>query len=157
MGKRHVARLQAIARQMRLRITYADLSDLDRDGDYHHATPTIRLQEGMAPRLWVCALAHELGHAYYGDEPWGLDRMTAKQERRADVWAALLLIELDAYREAERAHGGHLRSMAFELGVVEDTLEVFRSMLDRIGDVVYFRPGMGVGQWAERFDLADAV
>lgn len=131
-------------------IVYEDLSHLDRDGDYDPSTKIMRLQEGMAHRLLQCTLAHELCHVVFGDVPSKFGPVNAKQERRADEWAALRLIDRDAYREAERAHDGNVVLMSQTLDVIEDILHAYQRVLLRIGDTVYVAPKMGTGQWAEK-------
>lgn len=137
-----------------VKIEYTDLGHLDRDGDYDHATRTIRLQKGMTTRLKRSVLAHEVAHAVYGDVPTMFGPMNMKQERRADEWAALQLIGLDDYKRAERIHQGHAPSIALELGVITRTVDTYQSMLERIGSTVYLRPRMGVGQWIHREQVA---
>ena len=131
-------------------LEYTDLSHLDRDGDYHHATRTIRLQEGMTRRLKRSVLAHELVHAHFGDVPSAFGPVNAKMERRADELAARYLIRLDDYREAERYRNGHIESMAFDLDVDDNLFITYREMLARIGNTVYLRPRMGAGQYDHR-------
>ena len=130
-----------------IKLEYTDLSHLERDGDYHHATRTIRLQEGMARRKKKSTLAHELVHAHFGDVPSMFGPVNAKQERRADELAARFLINFDDYREAEHTRNGHVESMAFDLDVDDDLVIAYQRMLARIGDDVYLRPRMGFGQW----------
>jgi Zn-dependent peptidase ImmA (M78 family) len=149
------ASLLDMADALEVRIVYADLSHLERDGDYCFRTNTIRLQEGMAPRLYNSVLAHELAHAVFGDSRSMFGPINAKQERRADEWAALRLIDLDAYREAEHLRDGHIPSMAYDLGVIEDSVEAYQRVLVRVGDTLYLQPRMGAGQWAERIALAE--
>src|SRR5690606_10341567 len=57
-----------LATELGVQVEYADLTHLDRDGDYDAATRTIRLQSGMLYRLERSVLAHELIHAYRGDQ-----------------------------------------------------------------------------------------
>jgi len=146
-----------IARAMGVRIEYTDLTRLDRDGDYCARTNTIRLQTGMSRRLTRSVLAHELAHVTFGDEPSMFGPVNAKQERRADEWAALRLITSEAFREAEQLHGGHAAAMAVELGVITDIVEAYQRILLRVGDTVYTQPRMGAGQWHERTQLVEGV
>lgn len=71
----------------------------------------------------------------------------ALQERRADEWAALRLIDIDDYKLAERMHDGHAEAIAVDLDVTVDIVDAFRRILQRFGDTVYVRPRMGAGQW----------
>lgn len=78
-----------------VRIKYAELPE-DRDGEYIHRRRLIRLQRGMAERLHRSVLAHETAHAVFADVPSQFGPVNGKQERRADEWAALRLIDIDA-------------------------------------------------------------
>ena len=132
-----------------VRVRYADLPD-DRDGEYLHHRRLIQLQRGMSRRLHRSVLAHECAHAVFGDQPSQFGPVSAKQERRADEWAALRLIDLDAYKSAESLHDGHIDGMALELDVTTDIVEAFRRLLVRFGDTVYLRPRLGAGMWHQR-------
>lgn len=136
-----------------VRISYADLSRLDRDGDYNRAKNTIRLQEGMSHRLHRSVLAHELAHAVFGDVTSKFGPVNAKQERRADEWAALRLIDRDDYSHAEHTHDGNVILIAQELDVIDDIVKAYRRILLRIGDTVYVDPRMGAGQWEHRVNV----
>ena len=132
-----------------VRVRYADLP-VDRDGEYLHRRKLIRLQRGMATRLHRSVLAHEAAHAVFGDVPSRFGPVNAKQERRADEWAALRLIDVDDYRAAEALHHGHVEAIAVELNVIVDLVEAFQRILVRFGDTVYVGPRMGAGQYAHR-------
>lgn len=136
-----------------VRIEYADLA-LDRDGEYLHRRRLIRLQQGMPHRLQRSVLAHECAHAVFGDVPSKFGPVNAKQERRADEWAALRLIRLEDYRRAEIIHSAHPEAMAVELNVTVDLVDSFRRLLARVGDAVYLVPRMGAGQWLHRERVA---
>lgn len=142
-----------LARQAGITIEYCPLPP-DRNGDYHLATRTIRLRPGMHARRHRCVLAHELGHAAFDDVPSPFGPIHAKQERRADEWASLRLIDLDDYRHVEQMHDGHLGAMAIELGVMRRTLEAFQRVLLRVGDTAYVQPKMGAGMYARRVVVA---
>lgn len=124
---------------MRLLFDFADALDLSveyaplrtRNGEYRHDLKRIRLREGMTERLTRWTLAHELGHAVFGDMPGIHGPLTARQERRADEWAALRLITLDAYREAETLREGHVPSMAHDLGVIDQGVYAYQRILER--------------------------
>lgn len=126
----------------------------DRDGDYCHETRTIRVRDGLHARHHRSVLAHELGHAVFADVPSPFGPVNAKQERRAEEWAALRLILLADYRAAEAHCGGHLGAMAIELGVMRSTVAAFAKVLSRVGDTVYLQPKMGAGMWAHREQIA---
>lgn len=117
------------------------------DGEYVHERRLIRLKRGMASRLYRTTLAHECGHAVYGDLPTRFGPVHWKQERRAETWAALALIDLDGYRDAERRHDGNVEAMAVTLDVTTDLVEAYRRMLLRTDAAIYLAPRMGRGQW----------
>jgi hypothetical protein len=133
-------------------IKYDDLPH-DRDGEYIHRRRLIRLQRGMADRLHRSVLAHEAAHAVFADVPSRFGPVNGKQERRADEWAALRLIDVDDYKRAEALHHGHVGAMAVELHVTVDLVEAFQRILVRFGDTVYVGAKMGARQWAHREDL----
>lgn len=136
------------ADELGVTIEYAPLRG--RDGEYRHDLRRIRLKLGMTERLTRWVLAHELGHAVHGHEPNIFGQPSTRQERQASEWAALKLIDLGAYREAERLWGGHAPSMAYDLGVVTAGVQAYQRMLARLGDDVYLKPKHGAGQWAAR-------
>ncbi|MCC2031797.1 ImmA/IrrE family metallo-endopeptidase [Microbacterium allomyrinae] len=113
----------------------------------------IRLSPGMKRRSARSVLAHELGHHILGHRPTEFGPIRKRQEREANEWAALHLIDHAKYVEVERIRDGHLESMAFDLDVATELLTVFRSMLHRIGDATYLDPRMGAGQWLLRTEV----
>lgn len=112
-----------------LRIEYAPLRN--RNGEYRHDLKRIRLREGMTERLLRWTLAHELGHAVFGDVPSKHGPLNARQERRASEWAALRLIDINDYREVESLREGHVPSMAHDLGVIDEGVYAFQRILER--------------------------
>lgn len=136
-----------------LTVEYADL-DNDRDGEYDHDSQLIRLQRGMSPRLHRSVLAHEIAHAVFADVPSMFGPVNAKQERRADEWAALRLISVEEYRRSEALHHGHVEALAVELGVTVDLVEAFQRVLLRVGQIVYVQPRQGAGQYAHKEPIA---
>ncbi|KRD51930.1 ImmA/IrrE family metallo-endopeptidase [Microbacterium sp. Root280D1] len=146
-------RLLNFADALGVRIEYRDLPD-DRDGQYIHARRAIYLRPGMHSRHHRSVLAHELAHALWGDVPSKFGPVNAKQERRAEEWAALRLIDLDTYRYLERVHHGRAAGIAVELGVMKSIVLAYQSLLQRIGDTTYVDPKMGAGQWHQRVEVA---
>lgn len=134
-----------LADALHLTVEWAHLHT--RDGEYRHDLKRIRLRAGMTERLTRFTLAHEIAHAVFQDVPSMFASENVRQERRADEWAALHLIDLDAYREAEQLREGHVPAIAYDLGVVTRGVEAYRQLLARVGDTVYLDPRMGVGQW----------
>lgn len=124
----------------------------DRDGDYHHATRTIRLRPSMHARKHRSILAHELGHAAYGHTPTQFGPRHGKQERAAEEWAALRLIRIDDYRLAEHIHDGHLGAMALDLGVLRSVAAAYAGLLERLGTTAYLDLRMGSRQFAAKLE-----
>lgn len=94
-------------------------------GWYHHRTRTISTRRGMSFPQYRSVLAHELGHAIHNDVPTGHGHFDARQERRADKFAANLLINQDAFEAAATCHSGHLPAIADELEVTNHLLGVW--------------------------------
>ena len=90
--------------------------DLPERGRYIPALDMIVLRHGMTEARTVSTLAHELGHAYYGD--WCA---TPRSEARAWRYAANLLIDPQelAHAEALTPHPG---AIAKTLGITTDVL-----------------------------------
>ncbi len=139
---------------MGIAVEYADLPP-DRDGEYLHDRKLIRLQRDMATRLHRSVLAHECAHAVFADVPSMFGPVNRKQERRADEWAALRLIEVHDYKRAEAIHHGHPEALAVELGVTVDLIEAYQRILLRTEDAVYVQPREGAGQWEHREQVAN--
>jgi hypothetical protein len=136
-----------------VRIEYCELPD-DRDGEYIHEERLIRLQYDLSTRVYRSTLAHECCHAVFGDVPSKFGPVNAKQERKADEWAALRMIDFDEYRRQEIRHDGHVEAMAVALNVTVDLVEAFRRVLLRVGDTVYVAPRMGIGGYQARVEVA---
>ncbi len=145
--------IHAALRELGIRVRYVDMPP-DRDGEYDHGRKVIRIQKGMPERAHRSVLAHECAHAIFGDVPSRFGPVKAKQERRADEWAALRLIDIDAYKRAEIIHQGHADGMAIELDVLVELIDAFRRILLRVGDTVYVNPRMGHGQYHHREEVA---
>ncbi|WP_100813914.1 ImmA/IrrE family metallo-endopeptidase [Microbacterium lacus] len=103
-------------------------------GGYNASTMSIRLDPGMTRRTARSVLAHEIAHHIFGDVPAAHGPVRARQERRANEWAALYLIQLEAFMEAERLRDGHTASMAFDLNVTAELVEAFRRVVLRERD-----------------------
>lgn len=144
--------LMDMADALGVTVEYANLTS--RNGEYRQDLKRIRLREGMTIRQERSVLAHEIAHAVFADVPSKFGPVNAKQERRADEWAALRLITPGAYRASEEQWDGHLAAMAYDLGVTTKLITAFQRVLARIGDTVYVDPRMGAGQWAHRVEVA---
>lgn len=133
-------------------VEYADLRT--RNGEYRADLKRIRLRGGMTLRQERSVLAHEIAHAVFEDVPSKFGPVNAKQERRADEWAALRLITPDDYQAAEEHWDGHASAIAYDLGVTTNLVGAYRRVLARIGDTVYVDARMGAGQWAHKLEVA---
>lgn len=96
-------------------------------GCYLPGEARIYLALGLTPIEQRSVLAHELGHVHYGHGFCSPDGSAAarSEERRADVFAARLLIDPDDYARAE----GWITSadeLAEDLGVTPDLLCAYR-------------------------------
>lgn len=85
----------------------------------------------MSIAQYCSTLAHELGHAYYGDMLTGHCHIDARQEIRADRFAAGLLIPAPAFVDAYRWCQGDLRELADELEVTQYLVGIFVAELQR--------------------------
>lgn len=100
-----------------------------RRGYYDEKTRTISLRADLEGRYYRCTLAHELAHAMFGH-----DRCNeAHYERKADEWAAGILISASAYQFEETVHGPNHSLIAYELDVTEHMLSVWLDIVQRKG------------------------
>lgn len=102
----------------------------------------IYLDARLTPAEQRSVLAHELGHVHFGHP--GPDprspREIAREERRADRFAAELLIDPTEYARLERV-STELEYLADELGVTTDLVQVYRrDCLVRLDGMSYARP-----------------
>lgn len=110
-------------------VLFTDLLPADRRGCYLDDHDRIYLREGLTRTQEHEALAHELAHRHYRDRS-----CRAAFDRRADEWAARLLIHPADYETAERINANPL-AIARELGVTIHMVDVYQQFLDRS----YFR------------------
>lgn len=88
---------------------------------------TITLRVGMDDVTTLCSLAHELGHAHYGDPPGH----HGVHELRADRFAARILVSPTEYATAETIFGPQPSLIAHELGVTVKVLKTWQSLHER--------------------------
>lgn len=122
-------RIYRIAEAIGVEIKTAIQGDL-RPGDlggWFPQTRTIFINPRLGPRNRLHTMAHELGHAVH-DHPAG---HTPKCEREANNFAANLLIDAHAYREAEMIYEGHEGAIAQELGVTLSLLRHWKTLYER--------------------------
>ena len=91
-------------------------------GWYDHRRRIISTRRGQSIGQYKSVLAHELGHAQYGDTPTGNGHFDQRQERRADEYATRLLINTRDFRAAAIWHNGGLPAIADELEVTHHLL-----------------------------------
>ncbi len=87
----------------------------------------ILVAKGLGKGDYLHTLAHELGHAYHGHDGC----YNPRQERQADRFAAELLIDPLAYKQAENLYSEHPGAIAAELGVARHTVMVWREIFER--------------------------
>lgn len=97
-------------------------------GWYDHHRHIISTRRGQSISQYRSVLAHELGHAAHGDTPTGNGHFDQRQERRADEFAARLLISPTDFESAAVWHHGHLPAIADELEVTHHILKTWQSM-----------------------------
>lgn len=82
----------------------------------------------MSYQETICAVAHELGHAYYDDTCSDGTLRHLRQEARADRWAVRALITARAYEDAEHLVGSHPGALADELSVTVEYIKIWRDL-----------------------------
>lgn len=137
--------------------TSVTLAKIDDDphllGYYSSRFRCVVVRAGMRRRLTRWVLAHELGHAFY-DHTCTDVYSTAANERQADRYAALLLIDPADYARLERINDD-AHWIADELDVTVEAVDAYRTYwLTRMHDVAYARARMGAGQWDLRAVVA---
>ena len=96
-------------------------------GYYDHTRRVISLRHGLTDREARSTLAHELAHALHGDTDTCNPVLNARQERRADRTAAMMLIDPAELAIAEVAYGTDPITLARELDVSPHLIEVYRT------------------------------
>lgn len=114
--------LHQLAHDMGVELTH---HDHDTPGFYLDTYRVISTRRGLAVWDYKSVLAHELGHAYYRDRRSGHLYFDEKQERRADKFAADLLIDPEQLRELAAWHRHDFRSLAADLEVTPRLLTVY--------------------------------
>lgn len=90
-------------------------------GHYVDADRTVYLNYYCTAAQALAALAHEIGHAEYGDRC-----STPSIERRADEFGAGLVLSSTEYARAEELVGEHPGALARELGVTVKLIHAWR-------------------------------
>ncbi|OHQ65218.1 hypothetical protein HMPREF2657_09265 [Corynebacterium sp. HMSC072B08] len=113
-------RLSMLLEQANVRLIETPKLGVTFNAVYHAESRTIFVRWGIDPVTRRCAIAHELGHAIYGDT-----ESSPLTERRADKWAATNLITLDDVNVAAENNDGVLSAMAADIGVTPHMLELW--------------------------------
>lgn len=122
--------LLQLADEVGVRVMWRDLGR--RRGEYRHGPRLITINPRMSGVLQRSTLAHELGHAHHGDT-WSDDpRVLDERERRANAFAARLLIDPVEYALAERLVGEHAGAIARELNVARYVVDAWRDQRLRV-------------------------
>lgn len=99
-------------------------------GYWHPASRTITTRRGLSIQEYKSTLAHELAHAFHGDCPLQ-GRFGRRQERRADKWAANLLLNPREVRDA-LAFNGSIEAASYDLEVTQHLLTIWLENNERI-------------------------
>lgn len=94
---------------------------------YVDAERVILIRPDLDPWTRRSCLAHELAHAYFRDETYNDPRI----ERRADQWAAQLLITPSEYAQAEEEVGTSIGALAYHLEVTPAVISTWRDCYAR--------------------------
>lgn len=123
-------KLDRIARHLGVRVLpdlRGELHPLDLAGWFPRSRRVL-YRDGMSHTETLCAVAHELGHAYHEDDCADDHLRDARQEARADRWAVRALITAKAYEQAEALVGAHPGALAVELGVTVEYIHIWRDL-----------------------------
>lgn len=123
-GWKLLDRLLALADSHDLRVNWRNLGR--RRGEYRHTARLITLNPHMSQTLQRSTLAHELGHAYYGDTWTDNPHILDAREKRANIYAAHLLISPLEFALAEHLVGQHTGALAKELDVARYIIEAWQ-------------------------------
>lgn len=111
-----------VAQSMDVAVVEAPELRDDVNAMYIDAERMILIRPGLDPWTRRSCLAHELAHAFFRDEI-----SEPRIERRADQWAAQLLISPVEYAAAEVAVGPSVGALAYELEVTPAVVETWRA------------------------------
>jgi len=121
-----------------LEVEWTDLGS-HRRGCYLDDLHLIKLNERMTRQQATATLAHECGHAIFGDRC-----TTPFNERRAWELGAALIITAREYAEAEELVGPHAGALANELEVTPRVIHAWRRWFHKRYPVEVRRRGLGV-------------
>lgn len=101
----------------------------NRWGEYSDDRREILLARGLTHVEARCTLAHEVQHAVWRDRPTTFGGLMVRQESRAHLGAAMLLVARDEYEAAEALFGPSIAGIARELDVVPEVIQVYRARM----------------------------
>lgn len=95
-------------------------------GEYRDTERLIVLAHGMTRRAQRSVLAHEVAHAVTGDRLSLFGPFDQRQERRARLSAATMLVSCAEYAAGEALYGPHVGDIADELDVLPEVIHDWR-------------------------------
>ena len=120
-------RLESLIEQAGVLVVVSPHLSLSLNSCYLSESRTIYVRRGLDPITYTCAVAHELGHAYYDH-----DCSAPRFEYQADRWAAKQLLEGRLTFEILCEYRTRPSALAAELGVTPRFLQVWLQ-LHRLG------------------------
>lgn len=117
------AKLEDLAQTMGVTIFETSKLGSHLNACFHPLTKTVFVRMALDPATKICAIAHELGHVYYGHSC-----SSPRAEREADEWAARQLLTADLVEKASRDCDGYISAMAAELSVTPRLLMMWVEM-----------------------------
>lgn len=125
MTQDRLEQLLAHCGDLGIEVEWLDLGGRRR-GEYRDDEQVIRLNTSLTRDQATATLAHELGHAMFGDRC-----STAAGERRAWEYGAALIVSPREYAHAESMVGCHPAALALELGVTPRLIEAWRRWFEK--------------------------
>lgn len=127
-------KLERIARHLGVQVLPDMRGELHPEdlGGWFPRSRRVLYRAGLSHREALCAVAHELGHAYHHDDHVKDDLRDLRQEARADRWAVRALISPRDYEAAEQLVGSHPGALATELNVTVEYIHIWRDLHERI-------------------------
>lgn len=129
LGKTSLAGLQEYCDRQGIYLTTH--SDGGQKGLWLPQWKIISLHQDLGETQARCTLAHELGHWWHGD--LGCGQYQGKEERKADFYAAKLLISPAEYATCETMYGPEPHVIAHHLGVTVHLVKKWREWWQTTG------------------------